>query len=803
MKKRTICALLVFTSLTNSSSLSTETPDIDLKIIGDVVNVRENPSTKAKIISSLKFGDMVKLLEVTKRIETIYETEAPWVRVLTPDGKTGFIFGSLVSAHTAKNLPSPYIEYSAKPKQYQTRKELIDTPKERRYSYERHWFTSEEYAVIAQSGFAVSRMDADPFIRVDDMIDRYAPHSYIRKTEEFIKASGEDYAPYHTLPLYITSDYILHCYHLVFDRMLEDIEEKKMYPLMKELSMNVYRILAAAHAAESDPRLKKIRYNAAAYAAVPAAIFSSPTDIYSNETSIDTSFIADRQIRTSVKAELGFIYSTRGPKKNAITEGRCDYSQFTVRGHYTHSPLLEAYFRAMTWYGQIFFPLQDHPLEGALVAEVLRDEKISKQWNSINNVLEKIIGRSDDLGPREYKSIAEKIFGANTTITTYPDDTSVKKYIASVAAESKSRIASSPLSMVDSSIEQAPIIIGFRFMGQRYIMDSRIFTLLTSPRVGDTGKPRTIPKGLDIFAAYGSSYAESLLSEDFSTVNKYRANFNRARKELRSRDKSSTTVYETWMDILGHLTATKEKVSQPFNETDKWKARKLLTAHGSWAELRHDTILYAKQSGEQGAASDGEESWMAGAPLIPRGYVEPDPDFYKKFSAMITLLRDSCAKENLLTEAYRKKTEELLDIVDRLSSIAQKEVDHQALTDDDSIYLGKINYTLARIILPAEADAYSMTEEEKQMALISDIHTDYNSGSILHIGVGAPQRIWIFVNDASGSRICEGYVYSYYEFTEKSRITDEAWKQEVYKRRGSIDLKSKEPFWINALPYTN
>ena len=55
-----------------------------------------------------------------------------------------------------------------------------------------------------------------------------------------------------------------------------------------------------------------------------------------------------------------------------------------------------------------------------------------------------------------------------------------------------------------------------------------------------------------------------------------------------------------------------------FTETPAWGAKALLSAHGTWAELRHDTILYVKQvyGAEMSGGGDWEPTWR----------VEPIPE---------------------------------------------------------------------------------------------------------------------------------------------------------------------------------
>ena len=60
-------------------------------------------------------------------------------------------------------------------------------------------------------------------------------------------------------------------------------------------------------------------------------------------------------------------------------------------------------------------------------------------------------------------------------------------------------------------------------------------------------------------------------------------------------------------------------------QSTAWQDKQLNTALGSWAELKHDTLLYAKQA----YAGIGGCGWPAPPPpVIARNYVEPVPEAF-------------------------------------------------------------------------------------------------------------------------------------------------------------------------------
>ena len=71
-----------------------------------------------------------------------------------------------------------------------------------------------------------------------------------------------------------------------------------------------------------------------------------------------------------------------------------------------------------------------------------------------------------------------------------------------------------------------------------------------------------------------------------------------------------------------------------------WVDKDLNTALGSWAERRHDTILYAKQS---------ETATVAEPPPPPPiiGHVEPCPEVNARLAALAAFMRDGLVNRGL------------------------------------------------------------------------------------------------------------------------------------------------------------
>ncbi len=109
--------------------------------------------------------------------------------------------------------------------------------------------------------------------------------------------------------------------------------------------------------------------------------------------------------------------------------------------------------------------------------------------------------------------------------------------------------------------------------------------------------------------------------------------------------------------------------------TQAWTDKDLQTALGSWTELKHDTILYAKQvMAEMGGGAPGGP---------PHGYVEPNPEAYARLRALAMMTKSGLANRNLLSATTGGNLDNLIDLLSFLQNISEKELSGQAISDDE------------------------------------------------------------------------------------------------------------------------
>jgi hypothetical protein len=583
-------------------------------------------------------------------------------------------------------------------------------------------------------------------------------------------------------PAIVTTDAALHTYHIIFDYALRILEVSKLSAAVVDLT-DLMLDASIDQLNENIPELSDLCKNNVAFFAVAKTLLGG---------SVGSLPAGVRQL---VDAELGLIDAHEGFANSPIFGRSEDYSQYVPRGHYTRNDLLKQYFRAMMWYGRMSFPLYRPTLGGgkepdtdstrrAIMIALEIQGHAFDLWKSIYDPTVFFVGETDDLSVYDYQPLIKEIYGETVTLPDLKDDGKILAFVEKAAAAKAPKIVSGYMGYD----EDKATIKGFRFMGQRFIPDSYMFQELVFDKVGTMEKPRLFPMGLDVMAVLGSKRAYTLLDSlgetQYENYNKQYEALKASFASLKAEDWTQN-LYWGWLYSLLALLNEKGDGYPSFMKSDAWTDKEINAALGSWAELRHDTILYAKQSYTlAGAAMPPQEK--------PKGYVEPNPELYGRLASLARMTYDGLDSRGLLTETLSTKLEDLRQMLLKLKGISEKELTGKALSDDEYDYIKYFGSRLESIItFPPEVASSVESDTDKSMAVVADVHTDTNSGQVLEEGVGNPYHLFVLVPVEGNLTLCRGAAFTYYEFKwpMSDRLTDEAWQAKL-KDRTAPELPS-------------
>lgn len=625
-------------------------------------------------------------------------------------------------------------------------------------------------------------------------------------------------------PIFVTTDAVLHTAHLFFDYLLRILEMEKLYDLSVELTDRMLELSAEqfreAHTEEvkEAARLNIGFFTVAKRQFVPeyqvgyglGELVDQECEHIKNHTGLEF-----RELLTYIKDPS--FYQTPYAYE--------DYSQYIPRGHYTRNEKFKNYFRAMMWYGRIDFKLRpalEEPaitygkmmtLQALLITDaLLRDEKAFKLWKMIYEPTVYFVGKTDDLYVDDYIKLIKEIFPPNESVDKYNDQERLSEFIDRAIQLRAPKILSGVAFAEDGDFRVSTK--GFRFMGQRFIPDSYMFQELvfgvkegkkilhytgkekpfTMEVIPNEGPVRAFPRGLDICAVLGSKRALGILEAEGDTeYTEYYNQLNNLKEEfsLKTIEEWKQNLYWRWLYALLPLLEEKEGTNiAPFIQSPAWIDKELQTVLGSWTELRHDTILYAKQS--YTVVGKG----LAPEPNLTYGYVEPYPEVYARLEEMMRDLRNNLITLDLAIEGIPEKIKEFEELLDKLKIISEKEIINKPLDDEEYELIWNIGGKLASLKeFPSQILKKITTDTDEKMEIVADVHTDVNTRQVLEEGVGSPFNIYVIIDDAWGNRICRGAVFSYYEFKHpmEDRLTDEKWQEMGEKRE-----RPNQPDWVKS-----
>lgn len=623
------------------------------------------------------------------------------------------------------------------------------------------------------------------------------------------------------VPIFITSDTLLHLYHIQFDETLKDIEEREFYPDIIKISKTLLDDAKEKYV-KSEGIVKDAAKKNVAYFTVGLKLLEPETEI-------------PNYVKEEVESELSLIEEHKGFKESPIFIYKEDYSQYVPRGHYTRSEILKKYFKGMMWYGRIVFLLKGadpycdsckafisleeaktQTIAASMIADSLSQLKVDGKpvkelWERIYSVTAFYVGLADDLTPDEYLKEIKKVLGETPSIDELKNDENFVKLKFELASLRMPEIYGGtggcyilyPPGVkikeddVNKCLDKSK---GFRLIGQRFIPDSYMFQNLVATKVSDFkgknppftacyipdyGYVRCFPRGLDIMALLGSKEAKKILSnnEDDNFVN-----YDKQFKNLSNLFDSFTqehwnkNLYWGWLYSMKALLEDYGSGYPTFMQSEAWHRKQLNAVLASWSELRHDTILYAKQSYTPGIGVTSAQPMPK--PVV--GYVEPVPEFYARLLALTKMTNKGLSEMDVLDEKAKNRLNSLQAILDRLLEISKKELDNKELKEDDYQFIRNFGKELESVVFGVE-------ESGAKTTLIADVHTDINTKKVLEEGVGYVDLIVVAYKVPDGRiLIGAGPVMSYYEFKHpmEDRLTDEKWR-DILKTK-----PPEKPDWV-------
>jgi len=637
--------------------------------------------------------------------------------------------------------------------------------------------TVDEQALVQRHGFAVTeRLSFDEYFRAYYDI-------YLKD-----------------LPVYISADALLHAFHRTYANILKDVERNALAPMLttalNDLSMKLRRMPPGV-----TPATKQARADVDVYLAVARALMlgqqeTAPVDaeVKPLADSVLTAVLDEKPVSLTVFTSVSRAF---------------DFSQCKPRGHYAGDADLERYFRAMMWLGRtelyITAPVGVEPevlphdvlrqcgmavyLANAMAASTAR-----QSFALMDTLLRAFLGEQDNVASQAVISYVEQ---AKLDVDGLGDASTLAAFQKAMIDSGAGQQILSQILISDGNDQIMPAA-SWMLMGQRFLFDSFVLANVVYDK---TTELRMMPNPLDVLFVLGNDATAQLLLPEITRW-KYAEHLAALRYLTNTFEPAywEQSLYTSWLAAIRSLNPPANRSTLPqFMQTAAWWQKTINAQMASWAELRHDNLLYGKQSYTGGLGC-----------FYPRGYVEPQPDLYRRLGRAATdyrtaLLRfaDVLARQGdpvnaaQLTSIANAVLPEMATTMSTLADIAAKELASIPLTADEQRVIDEwimmkdpmgggcvtvYNGYYPRMLYGVSAEVNQQPVDH----IIADVHTQPTDesgapvGRVLHVGTGKVNLAIITAEDPQDACLTSyvGPVSSYYEhITENfTRLTDQEWQ---------------------------
>lgn len=596
---------------------------------------------------------------------------------------------------------------------------------------------------------------------------------------------------YHNFPSFVTTDLYMQAFHFYFDCMTREVEEHSLYPAMVELSQEMYKEMCRVAATTSNNVLKQAaERNAAFYAIAQSVLTDKPLQAVSDEFKA----MAQQEVTAINEAEDRFS------EYLDYTENQYPYSLYKPRGHYTRSETLQRYFRGMMWLQSAPFKLSvnDHLGAAALMATTLANNpRMLALYERVNQPITFLFGAPDNITMLQLHQEMARLGFTPETLLGNGKKMKQLKEAAEAVAKQQTRIVPRDAETIEYVVNLMP---------QRYMPDSEVLQE-TQDYWTQPISQRKCPKGLDVMAAIGIPAAERILLKELKEQQQWNG-FTPALERMKQRMREinwDETVANQWINSLKVLCDFQAPNLPYFMNTPQWDKKNLNSVLASWAELKHDAILYAKQPAGAECGGGGPDE-----PIV-KGYVEPNVAYWQLAITLIDATEAVFNKYNLATEKTHDISDRMREEAQFLLNISQKELKGQKLNNEEYSQIEIIGSTFENISLdllrqPEQEYMYGWDNIEgadRSIAVVADVFTANHSNIplpekvILYEAVGPAYEIYVVVEIEGLLYLTRGAVFSYREFQRspsEGRWTDEQWQEQL-----KVQPRAGEPDWMREI----
>lgn len=617
----------------------------------------------------------------------------------------------------------------------------------------------------------------------------------------------QSFEPYFgTMPVFVTSDAVLNAFHVLLEESLVGVEHanaRRLRTMVHGLRDGLDR---PPFTIEERPELTTaaLRRARLTVGVALALLGASPRVLEAERALVEDEVARVRAARAVSKP------SWLGPPDPGFLA--IDYSRFRPRGFHAGDPVLERAFRAREWLQSI--PLRPERDEELVMFALLHeiDSRNNSYWSRPVDTAG-LLGAEDDVSAISFNN-GSSLKGATEL-----------SYLRRLYTSDRN------FSRTSDQIRATSNELTFRIISTSRVPDA--------DQVFDRDPlRRTLPSGLELAAALGSTVAAGTIEGGASLLGRLRS--PNALKGFGS--------YGAYLDTLAALLDAPDPEAPPVFAGRPWQSKSCGAVLSGWAQMRHALSSHVRESGVIG-----------GIGPTPSGFVEPNPVFFSRLADLAETMRSSLESAGafgvepslaaaelrrdvsyleyvmrpgtkadeyqlnmavgrvagdlrnagervpdrtpaiVLNQARRllarpvkdagdpvEKREGLRDlwyqlalVSRRLEALAHSQLRHRTPSLSDEAFLQRIGEELAHIML-YENNLYEAPKDDAPRVI--DVATDHQRGMHLEVGIARPRTLYLLYPWDGRDVLTRGAYLPYREFTSSARLTNEEWRKQLDQR---------------------
>lgn len=591
---------------------------------------------------------------------------------------------------------------------------------------------------------------------------------------------------YLCMPNYITTDLFLHAYYAYFTYEMKRCELFYFLPMMTDFCESLHK--QSRNIAMEHPELADLAdWNTTFFA------------VALNQMDGRNVEVPDKY-KSMYAAECQNINSASDNPSDFLgySEDPFPYNKFKPVGHYSYNDTLRHYFKAMMWLQFVPFCQNDETQlkRTIFMAQMYNHADKSTQENLklFNDAISNFMGDMDNVGVLDIAKILKElnIRDFSQTFT----QSSINKINAEITKVAQGRNRIKPLIELTCPDK-------INFMPQRYMPDNEVLGSILDTSA--LPSKRMMPKGLDVFAAFGVKSAETILTDFYrekENWNGFAPKLEEKKQQFAQYRDWNKNLYNRWLDCLVKMQQTKKEYPGMM-QTKAWELKNLNTALASWTQLQHLAALYKE---EPAFAEYGGGEPILPSPDIFVGSVEPNVEFWKLLKKNIQSLNDIVGK---FSEKTNDNASCLLSMVDSCLVISNNILNGIPISKSQLAWIEGIDYNMEEFMLdvtksPDSEHGYSSWQEikgpDRSVALTSTIYTNplEEKNPFLHAATGNASAIYVLVDVNGKTFLARGATYDYREFVHSGRLDDSEWQKMLEENKEKGVQKWMQPLYLDA-----